>query len=116
MSTIRLSKRTVDGACPGARDQFLWDSVRKGFGLKVTPAGRRIYILQYRMGGRGTPTRRYKIGRHGSGWTHELAGQEAERLLMIVSQGVDPAAEKKRPRHIDTELLFEERRSPCLTS
>jgi len=107
MPTIRLSKRTVDGACPGARDQFLWDSVRKGFGLKVTPAGRRIYILQYRMGGRGTPTRRYKIGQHGSGWTPELAGQEAERLLMLVSQGIDPAEEKKRKRHIDTDLIFD---------
>jgi len=106
MPAIRLSKRTVDGVVPGARDQFFWDTVRKGFGLKVTPAGRRIYILQYRMGGRGTPTRRYKIGQHGSGWTPELAGQEAERLLLLVSQGIDPAEEKKRKRFVDTELTF----------
>jgi len=107
MPTIRLSKRTVDGVVPGAHDQFFWDSARKGFGLKVTPTGRRIYILQYRMGGRGTPTRRYKIGQHGSGWTPELAGQEAERLLLLVSQGIDPAEEKKRKRYIDTELTFD---------
>lgn len=59
------------------------------------------------MGGRGTPTRRYKIGQHGSGWTPELAGIEAERLLILVSQGIDPAEEKKRRRYVDTELTFD---------
>lgn len=107
MPTIRLSKRTVDSAVPAARDQFLWDCSRKGFGLKVTPAGRRIYILQYRMGGRATPTRRYKIGQHGSGWTPELAGKEAERLLVLVSQGIDPAEEKISKRYVSTELTFD---------
>lgn len=107
VTIIKLSKRTIDCVVPAARDQFFWDAVRKGFGLNVTPAGRRIYILQYRMGGRGTPTRRYKIGQHGSGWTPELAGKEAERLLILVSQGIDPAEEKKRKRYVDTELTFD---------
>jgi hypothetical protein len=28
------------------RDVFVWDTEIKGFGLKITPAGRKIYILQ----------------------------------------------------------------------
>jgi hypothetical protein len=62
----RIIKRTVDAARPRDTDQFLWDSELKGFGLKVTPVGSKVYILQYRKGGRGTPTERVTIGRHGA--------------------------------------------------
>ena len=67
--TVKITKRTVDAAAHGERDLFLWDAEVKGFGLKVTPAGSKVYMLQYRMGGRDTPTRRYTIGKHGSPWT-----------------------------------------------
>ena len=62
----KITKRTVDAAQANGADQFLWDSDLKGFGLKVTPAGNKVYILQYRKGGRGTPTKRVTIGRHGA--------------------------------------------------
>src|SRR5262249_4322363 len=90
---VKISKRTVDTAEPGV---FLWDAgdgAVKGFGLKSTPTSK-VYILQYRMGGRGYPARRYTIGKHGSPWTPEMARAEAKRLLSIVALGSDPAAEK----------------------
>ncbi len=37
---VHLTKRTVDAAKPAAREYVLWDTDIKGFGLKVTPAGR----------------------------------------------------------------------------
>lgn len=69
---------------------FEWDKTLKGFGLRRSPGGTESYIFQYRMGGRGTPTRRYTIGKRGSPWTPELARNEAERLKLLVYAGVDP--------------------------
>jgi hypothetical protein len=91
----RISKRLVDNASPGEKDSFLWDSDLSGFGVKITPAGRKVYIIQYRLGGRQGKTRRYTIGRHGT-ITAEQARNEAKRLLGEVSAGRDPAEEKSR--------------------
>lgn len=86
----KITKRTVDAAKAGGRDAFIWDAELKGFGLKVTPAGNRIYIVQYRTGGRGSPTRRFTIGKHGAPWTPDKARTEAKRILGGVADGKDP--------------------------
>ncbi len=91
----KITKRAVDAASPGKRDTFLWDTEVMGLGLKVTPAGNRIYILQYRIGGR---LRRYTIGKHGSPWTPEEARDEAIRLRGLIAVGTDPAEEKGKAR------------------
>ena len=89
----KINKRAVDAAAPGKRDAFLWDTDLTGFGLKVTPAGNRIYVLQYRINGR---LRRYTIGKHGAPWTPEQARREAERLRGKVAAGRDPAEAKEK--------------------
>ena len=70
---MRLSKRVIDAATPIKRDYFLWDQTVKGFGAKITPAGAKLYVLQYRCKGR---QRRYTIGRHGSPWTADEARRQ----------------------------------------
>jgi integrase len=107
MATGKVTKRSVDALRAGPADQFLWDDELRGFGLKVTPAGRRVYLLQYRLGGRGSSTRRMTIGVHGSPWTPAGARSEAERLLILVRQGKDPADEKAERKRIATELAFD---------
>ena len=107
MATGKVTKRSVDALRAGPADQFLWDDELRGFGLKVTPAGRRVYLLQYRLGGRGSSTRRMTIGVHGSPWTPAGARTEAERLLILVRQGKDPADEKAERNRIATELAFD---------
>ena len=87
----KITKRAVDDVAPSASDQFVWDTELKGFGLKVTPAGNKVYILQYRTGGRGSPTKRVTIGRHGA-LTPDQARSEATRLAGAVAAGNDPAA------------------------
>jgi integrase len=87
----RITKRAVDALNTSDADQFLWDTDLKGFGLKATPAGNKVYILQYRTGGRRSPTKRFRIGRHGA-LTPEQARKEASRLSGVVAQGGDPAA------------------------
>src|SRR5271156_1131592 len=46
----RLTKRAVEGVPVGDKDVVIWDTEIKGFGVKVTPAGRRSYFLYYRAG------------------------------------------------------------------
>jgi integrase len=107
MATGKVTKRSVDALRAGPSDQFLWDDELRGFGLKLTPAGRRVYLLQYRLGGRGAATRRMTIGVHGSPWAPAGARAEAERLLILVRQGKDPADEKAERKRIATELAFD---------
>jgi len=80
---------------PGEGDVFLWDVDVKGFGLKVSPAGSKVYLVQYRLGGREARTQRYTIGKHGSPWTPDKAREEAERLLGRVANEIDPTKERK---------------------
>lgn len=92
MATAKITKRSVEAvAVPkeGAR-AYLWDDALKGFGVMVTPAGSRSYLVQYRIGGRGAPTRRYTIGKHGSPWTAETARDRAVDILQMVRKKIDP--------------------------
>jgi integrase len=89
----KITKRKVDAAKSGARDIFIWDTETKGFGLKVTPAGNKIYIFQYRVPGKKAPER-VTIGKHGDPWTAEQARAEAEKYRGGVKRGVFPAAIK----------------------
>jgi hypothetical protein len=90
----KITKRLADALAPGPKDLLVWDTALKGFGLKVTPSGGRIYVVQYRMGGRGTPTCRHTLGKHGA-LTPEQARTEAARLLAKVAQGIDPVQEER---------------------
>jgi integrase len=94
----KITKRTVDAAKPEKRDAFWWDPEIKGFGLKVTPADKKVYILQYRMGGRRAPVRRYTIGNHGDPWTPEKAREEAKRLVGAIAEETDPGRLKAEER------------------
>ncbi|NNE58403.1 MAG: DUF4102 domain-containing protein, partial [Hellea sp.] len=55
----RISKTSIDATKPSEKDSYLWDDKLTGFGLKVTPAGRKVFLIQYRMSGR---TRRVTLG------------------------------------------------------
>lgn len=106
----KITKRTVDAAEPGERDYVLWDADLKGFGLKVTPKGGKIYIVQTRLGGRGSPTRRFTIGRHGSPWTPDKARTEAEGILRQTGVGTDPAKLKREAQEAERQALIQDER------
>ncbi len=105
---VKLTKKALDKAKAAHRDAFLWDSELHGFGVKITPAGSKVYILQYRMGGRLAPSRRYTIGKHGV-WTPETARQEAKRLLGLIAIGTDPGVVKVATKEILTVKALAER-------
>ena len=104
----KITKRAVDAIRAADTDQFIWDSELKGFGLKVTSAGSKIYILQYRKGGRGSPTKRVTLGRHGA-LTPEQARKEAARLSGAIANGSDPAATRAAERIAPTVTALAQR-------
>jgi integrase len=93
----RITKRSVDAIASKAKDTYIWDDELKGFGLKVTPAGKKVFLVQYRLGGRLGRTRRYTIGQYGV-VTPEQARNEARHLLGDVAAGRDPAEAKDSKR------------------
>jgi integrase len=100
----KITKRLVDMVGPGStKDAFWWDSELRGFGLKVTPTGVKVYVLQYHVGtGRNARRRRLVIGRHGSPWTPETARAEAKRLSGEVAKGFDPLERRQQDRNTIT--------------
>lgn len=101
MANAKITKSSVDDTKPdhaGKTDVFLWDTDVKGFGLKVTPKGNKVYIYQYRIAEPGkaaaTPAKRYTIGRHGDPWTPDSARKRAKELAAFVDKGLDPREEE----------------------
>ena len=97
MAIANITKRAVDAAKARKADSYLWDKELHGFGLKVTPAGSKVYLVQYQLGGRKGRTRRVTIGRHGE-ITPTFARAEAKRLLGEIAAGRDPAAERDKTK------------------
>ncbi len=103
---MRLTKRTVEAAeANPSRDLLLWDDDLTGFGLRVTRAGVKSYVIQYRPVG-SRQTRRLTIAKVGK-ITTEQARRVAKSMLAEVVQGGDPAAARRTSREAPTvhELL-----------
>ena len=55
MPRIRLTKSAIDALPTSKSDVVYWDAGCPGFGVKVTPKGRKVFIVLYRTGGAATP-------------------------------------------------------------
>ena len=63
----RITKRLVDGLPPESVGRIVREDEVTGFGVRLNADGSRTYLVEYRAGrGRGFPTRRISIGRHGA--------------------------------------------------
>jgi integrase len=89
-----LTKRAVDAAKPQARDYFVWCGSTPGFGVRVYPSGKKVFISQVRV---GRATRRVKIGAYGP-YTVEQARTRAKEVARIAHDGGDPQREKAETR------------------
>ena len=52
----------LDALVPSERERVVWDDDIKGFGVRVHPTGRKVYIVKYRHEGRAVKA---TIGPHG---------------------------------------------------
>ena len=59
----KITKRTVDALVGQERERVVWDDDLKGFGVRVHPSGRRVYIVKTRYRGRVI---KMTIGPHGA--------------------------------------------------
>jgi integrase len=93
----RIGLREVRALKPS---ETIWDTTVVGFHARRQQGMAVTYSVFYRT--KEGRQRWQKIGRHGAPWTPEKARDEALRILGIVADGVDPAAEKRATRDVTT--------------
>ena len=99
MAKIKLTKSAVDAAQPQAQPIELRDTLVPGFLCKITPAGRKVFMLQYRTN--AGERRKPALGLYGE-LTVEQARSLAQNWLAEVRRGGDPGAAKTEARKAPT--------------
>lgn len=89
-----ITKRLVDALESSAKDYILWDDKLTGFGVKVTPKTKKVYLLKCRM--KNGQQRKFTLGVHGR-ITCEQGRKLAQDYLYQISQGIDPEEAYKKP-------------------
>jgi integrase len=97
MPRIRLTKSAIDALPISKSDVVYWDAGYPGFGVKVTPKGRKVFIVLYRAGGAGSKLRKYTIGPYGRVTLHQ-ARVAAHKVFAAKFEGRDLAAEKREAK------------------
>ncbi len=95
MAKTKITKSAVDAAQPQAQAIELRDTLVPGFLCKITPAGRKVFMLQYRTN--AGERRKPALGLFGE-LTVEQARSLAQEWLAQVRRGGDPAADKAEAR------------------
>ena len=103
-----MTKSAIDTLKAAAKDIVYWDAGRPGFGIKVTPRGRKVFVVLYRAGGAGSRLRKYTIGPYGR-VTLQMARAEAMKIFAARHEGRDPATEKQK---VQTENDGKQNRGP----
>src|SRR6516165_4398743 len=94
---VRLTKSSIDSLPVLEKDTVYWDAGLPGFGVKVTPKGRKVFLALYRLAGAGSRLRKYTIGPYGQ-VTLPMARAQAQKIFAARLDGRDPAEEKKQSR------------------
>src|SRR5262249_43931496 len=97
MPRLKLTKSAIDSLPTPESDIVYWDASCPGFGLKVTPKERKVFIVLYRTAGAGSRLRKYTIGPYGRVTLHQ-ARVAAEKIFTARLEGRDPAAEKREAK------------------
>src|SRR5580692_12117750 len=99
MPRTKLTKSIIDALSTPQTDTVYWDAALPGFGVKVTPKGRKVFIVLYRTGGAGAKLRKYTIGPYGQVTLHQ-ARTAAQKVFGARVEGRDPAAEKREKKRL----------------
>ncbi len=90
-ATRTLTKDAVEKAKPGDQEYSLWDKDIPGFGLRVWPSGRKVFVIMYRNASRHK--KRFTVGPF-PGLTVQQARDRAREILAMVTSGQDPQSDK----------------------
>lgn len=101
----KLTKRTVDMAKTDGKVVVIWDDELRGFGLRVYPNDRKVYVVKCRIKG---AQRFITIGQHGP-ITADQARARAFEILSEAKNGRDPVTELDQSRKAPTMKSLGER-------
>lgn len=99
MAKIKLTKSLIDAAQAKTCDVELRDTLVPGFLCKITPAGRKVFMLQYRTN--SGVRRKPALGQFGE-LTVDQARSLAQDWLADVRHGGDPGHDKTEARRAPT--------------
>ncbi len=85
---------------PERGNRVILDDALKGFGVRVTAAGARAFVLRYRRRSDGIQ-RMFTIGSHPA-WGVGAARDEAKRLKRAIDGGADPLGDIEAARGAQT--------------
>jgi integrase len=94
MPKVHLTKSVIDELTPSSSELVYWDDSVPGFGLKVTPKGRKVFVVLYRTKDGLNRLRKYTIGSYGQ-TTLAIARIAAQKVLADKNEGKDPARDKR---------------------
>ncbi len=102
MPRVDLTAKLARQSKPGPKDAILFDKALPGFGLRIHPSGRKVWIVQARIEER---SRRIVIARHGE---MELAQarRRARDVLARIRAGDNPADDIRREKETPTLREF----------
>ena len=94
-----LTEQIIRDAKPEARTRILWDSKVKGLGLRITPAGTKSFVLNYRVAGR---ERRATLARASKLSLKAARARAGEELAAIRTRNADPLERRREAKQAPT--------------
>lgn len=92
----KLTNSVVESVIPQLKDIIVHDDEIRGFSVKITPRGKRVFSYWYRNAAH--VQRRYKIGDYCTAMRTEQARTIAKQLSARVSLGEDPSFARQHAR------------------
>ena len=94
---MRITDKGIAALKPKAERYEVWEDGRTGFGVRVSPKGRKSWMFMYRFGGKA---RRMGLG------TYPLIGVASARVQhanakALLEKGVDPGAQQVERKHAE---------------
>jgi hypothetical protein len=112
MTTLRITKRTIDVLQSSCNEFTVWDNAVTGFGVRVRPTGGKCYVVVYRAGaGRGAPVRRYTIAAVG-----KITPERARTRAKIILGAVGTIPRTKRPMNAACQPSRSSQTASCRTT
>src|SRR5215216_4774093 len=98
---MALTKRAIDSMTYQGKDgqrQVTWDDELSGFGVRVYPNGKKVFVLSYRVAGR---KRLMTLGTYGH-YTVDQARKLARTHLVAIDGGIDPLEARRKDAQGET--------------
>ena len=90
-----LTKRTVDRLSVDGKDAIFWDNDLPGFGVRIYPSGKKVFVVQTRAFGR---SKRVSLGTHGdTDFSVDHARKKATDIIARIKTGQPPVPPEPAP-------------------